>query len=70
MIDILKLKDAIIKSEGIIGVSYVVDKKIIKERDCDSYDVIVIGHTEVTYNDGNVIKINGNVVDEISDKLK
>lgn len=29
----LKLKDAIIKSEGIIGVSYVVDKKIIKERD-------------------------------------
>lgn len=27
MIDMLKLKDAIIKSEGIIGVSYVVDKK-------------------------------------------
>ena len=66
----LKLKDAIIKSEGIIGVSYVVDKKIIKERDWDSYDVIVVDHTEVTYNDGNVIKINGNVVDEISNKLK
>ena len=70
MIDMLKLKNAIIKSEGIIGVSYVVDKKIIKELDWDDYDVIVIGHTEVTYNDGNVIKINGNVVDEISNKLK
>ena len=30
MIDMLKLKDAIIKSEGIIGVSYVVDKKNYK----------------------------------------